>query len=1195
MGFSATENENHYAKKYEHHQHVISVDLKNKKISYNPDGTEESKQINIGDLTTSDIKKPENLVVLECVNALLDKGYLPQHIVLEKRWSLGHNQKSGKADICVYDQKGKKICLIIECKADHELYIAERNRMLSEDEKNPGSQLFSYWQQERSAEWLVLYTSSLVDGKIKREMSSVSCVDDEVKINESSQNPEVLLYKNAQSVADAHKTWLSTYNGFFYGDIIFQNAVAYDLDAKPLRKCDLRDFTEEDNIVDTFAEILRHNNISDKENAFNKLTALFICKLVDEMETDVNSEVQFQCGAGQTYEALQDRLQKLHKTGMEKFMREDIYYINEDEWTKELFDQYIGTNRPCLLAELKSTLRKLKYYTNNDFAFKDVHNEELFRQNGKVLVEVVNLFERFRIIGSQNLQLLGTLFENLLNKGFKQDEGQFFTPAPITRFIWNSLPLDRYFTPTGKLMHPRIIDYACGAGHFLTEGIEAIRDYVKKVTGDNKEDTTWIGNCLYGVEKDYRLARVSKIALFMHGAGEGNIIFGDGLENYEDKGVAPHTFDILVANPPYSVEGFKDHLPAHVLKQLTTSELHSSTSKEIESLFVERISQLLKPGGLAAVILPEPFLMKTNASAVAVRKLILSNFNIKAIVKLGKKTFGATAAMTVILFLEKNTSPPEKALLMKDCALNILNKGSLKEWKDSEIFPAYLSTIGVTEEQYSNFIEEKNDASYWQENEYFNQYQPLKKNFFENAKEAEKEKICYFALSYEQNPLIVETPDDNEEQKAFLGYEWSKGELKSKGTSALYDVNDRYATNCISALIRAEFNHSTLAEHFEAEKYCYHLNLAQMLNFVGKKGKFLACFNTTHETPYVTKWKTKELSSLLVSIDAENCKIPKKEILQTGKYPVITQEAARAISGYTNTEPPIKEFPVIVFGDHSCTYKYVDQPFFRGADGTQLLKTDESYCRLKYLYYFLSNMQVANQGRYERHFKYLKAKQIPIPDEISVQDDLIKDYEVLLKKITAQEQEIQKCQDEINTLFHKAKDSSSKEQTLAEVCDIAKGSVLSRSMTKEGAVPVVAAGLAPSCTHSEANRKANVITVSSSGANAGYIAWWDVPIFATDCTTVLVKESYSSLLINKYVYYALKEKQNEFYDLQTGSAQPHVYGDSFGKIKIRIPSLELQKMFIADIANLEKKISAHKRNIEKLNKEKMPLLDKYLK
>ena len=73
-------------------------------------------------------------------------------------------------------------------------------------------------------------------------------------------------------------------------------------------------------------------------------------------------------------------------------------------------------------------------------------------------------------------------------------------------------------------------DYACGAGHFLTEGFEAVSACVKANDGLRELDRSFAENNIFGIEKDYRLARVSKISLFMHGAGEGNIIFGDGLE-----------------------------------------------------------------------------------------------------------------------------------------------------------------------------------------------------------------------------------------------------------------------------------------------------------------------------------------------------------------------------------------------------------------------------------------------------------------------------------------------------------------------------------------------------------------------------------------------------------------------------------------------------------------------------------------
>ena len=166
---------------------------------------------------------------------------------------------------------------------------------------------------------------------------------------------------------------------------------------------------------------------------------------------------------------------------------------------------------------MRNTIRVLKFYSNNDFSFKDVHNEELFYQNGKILVEVVQLFEQYRIVYPSKHQFLGDLFEQLLSKGFKQNEGQFFTPMPITRFIWDSLPIqDTVHTEKG-FSYPKVIDYACGAGHFLTEAVEAINTFA--AAGGNNE---WVRDHVFGIEKDYRLARVSKISMFMNGAGEAN-------------------------------------------------------------------------------------------------------------------------------------------------------------------------------------------------------------------------------------------------------------------------------------------------------------------------------------------------------------------------------------------------------------------------------------------------------------------------------------------------------------------------------------------------------------------------------------------------------------------------------------------------------------------------------------------------
>lgn len=357
---------------------TAKVDFNKKELIY-------PEEIVVGDHHVCNFDRDENFVAFECVCQLLNKGYRPEHIKIEKRWKLGHEEKGGKADICVYDQDGQSVLLIIECKTYGQKYSEERKKMLLD-----GGQLFSYWQQERSTRWLALYASEFKNGQLFHECEVIPGVDDANVVELAKKDDSYRLYKDAHSVPELFEVWDETYGKAFYPDLIFgPDSTAYKIGVRPLRKCDLKEFKPEDKIVNRFEEILRHNNVSDKENAFNRLTALFICKLVDEIGKADEEELEFQYKQGtDTYETLQDRLQKLHQKGMQDFMRETIYYIAND-YPDKLLEQYARQKRQAMIEDLRRTIRILKFYSNNDFSFKDVHNEELFLQNGKVLVEVV--------------------------------------------------------------------------------------------------------------------------------------------------------------------------------------------------------------------------------------------------------------------------------------------------------------------------------------------------------------------------------------------------------------------------------------------------------------------------------------------------------------------------------------------------------------------------------------------------------------------------------------------------------------------------------------------------------------------------------------------------------------------------------------------------------------------------------------
>lgn len=108
-------------------------------------------------------------------------------------------------------------------------------------------------------------------------------------------------------------------------------------------------------------------------------------------------------------------------------------------------------------------------------------------------------------------------------------------------------------------------------------------------------------------------------------------------------------------------------------------------------------------------------------------------------------------------------------------------------------------------------------------------------------------------------------------------------------------------------------------------------------------------------------------------------KIKKGDYLDSGTYPIIDQ-GQEFVIGYTNDGKGLyKDVPAIIFGDHTRIIKYIDRPFFIGADGVKVLKTKIDNADYKYLFYALRNIDIINTG-YNRHFKWLKESKIKLPE-----------------------------------------------------------------------------------------------------------------------------------------------------------------------------------------------------------------------
>ncbi|ENI6439947.1 restriction endonuclease subunit S [Campylobacter jejuni] len=801
LGFK-NKNEN-YVKTI--NNYTLLIDYKNQSINY-------PKEIKIHDKTTSNFSHPENFVVFECVHRLLEKGYKAEYLELEPKWNLGRDKKGGKADILVKDNENNPY-LIIECKttdSKNSEFIKEWNRM-----QEDGGQLFSYFQQEKGVKYLCLYTSDFSD-KLEYKNYIIQAYDNEEYLKEKElQNS----YKKSNNNIELFKTWKESYELQYFKQGIFEaNVNAYKILEITPTFDNLKELKEEGKYHE-FAKILRKHNISGKENAFDKLVNIFLCKIYDETFNKNNLKFGYFGVMADTYANMQDRLMWLYKEAMKEFLGEKITFVSNEDIEKDFKQLKIKT----LKEVMQNCIKELKFYSNNDFAFLEVHNKELFLKNALVLKEIVELFANYKLTQNSTNQFLGNLFELFLQKGMKQDEGQFFTPIQICEFIMYSLPLHEMLSKNSKAL--RVIDYACGAGHFLNTYANELKRYL---TEDELKEHY---KNIYGIEKEYRLSKVSKVSSAMYGQNEINILYADALASFElantnnlegEKAkpqIESNSFDLLIANPPYSVKGFLETLSdkSKNTYKLFNDDINIETNNSIECFFCERANQILNDNAKAAIILPSSILNKDSIYKNT-REILFQNFDFIAIVELGNQTFGATGTNTIILFLrKKETFKQENHLISQDYSL-IKERIEAENLKDNENFyqnylSAYCDFRKFDKELYSNFLNgnlDSNLAELEAFKDYRNafrqtsDYKRLKeskiykeskdkqdledKAFLAYAQAIEKDKLLYFSLSLNQEVLIIKSPSDIKEQKKFLGYEWSN----RKGDEGLKELHEPY-------------------------------------------------------------------------------------------------------------------------------------------------------------------------------------------------------------------------------------------------------------------------------------------------------------------------------------------------------------------------------------------------------------------
>lgn len=825
-----------YYKVYTSHGgYTIFVDFNREKFIYNADTNPKKSNITVWGKETSNFSQAENLVILECVNRLLEKGYAPSSIELEKVYPSGRGH-SGRLDILVKAVNGTPF-LMIECKTWGSEYEKERLKMAQN-----GGQLFNYYCDARATRHLCLYTSRM-EAAIEYRNSIVDVED---------------AWAGLSEVKDIYGHWNKNFkdNGIFDGC-----SAPYDIRHRALTYGELKGLGGEDSgkIYNQIMEILRHNAISDKPNAFNKLLNLFVCKIVDE-DKNADDELDFQWRESDTDETLQLRLNDLYKEGMWRFLEIQVIDYSQDDVAHRL-------------ANLDSTTKQwvMEMYTNTrlkkspNFAFVEVQDERTFAHNAKVVREIVELLQVYKFRYAQRHEFLGNFFELLLNTSIKQEAGQYFTPVPITRFILSALPLkelvQKRVDSRSREPLPTVIDYACGSGHFLTEYMSQMQNIIDSGTIDLRRASpavksqfqvwqdiikfSWASDTVYGIDMDNRLVKTAKVSAFFNGDGNANIVWASGLdhftksENYRDKlkranGQDNGQFDILVSNPPYSVDSFKSTVE-HGEDSFELYQYLTSSSSEIECLFVERTKQLLKTGGWAAVILPSSILSNSGIYTRA-REILLKYFRVKAIVEPGAGTFMETGTNTVILFLERRGNSDHEDIIREINQFFTVKRdvavAGLENAFSSFVAAAY---SGLSLADYISIFSGHPTEQAKTHELYLNYKREFEEDFIDKAVSAEKEKLLCFLLTHDQEVVLVKA-GKGKEQKQFLGYEFSKSRGREglhwlSGGTKLYDESDPLNPEKVNSYIYRAYLNQRAPVAPELSRYVSYVPLSSLIEY----------------------------------------------------------------------------------------------------------------------------------------------------------------------------------------------------------------------------------------------------------------------------------------------------------------------------------------------------------------------------
>lgn len=310
-------------------------------------------------------------------------------------------------------------------------------------------------------------------------------------------------------------------------------------------------------------------------------------------------------------------------------------------------------------------------------------------------------------------------------------------------------------------------------------------------------------------------------------------------------------------------------------------------------------------------------------------------------------------------------------------------------------------------------------------------------------------------------------------------------------------------------------------------------------------------------------------------------KIKQEDYLKEGQSPVIDQGKS-LISGYTEESKDLfTDLPVVIFGDHTRILKYIDFPFYLGADGTKIIKAKSEDLNTKYLYYALKKVHIPNMG-YSRHFKFLKESEILIPS-LETQEYMVKTLDLAMDVIDKYREKTTILKELLLSVFYEMfgdaflNDKNWNTDSLKNVCSFFNGKAHEKNIVETGAYVVVNSKFIASegNTKKHSNQqlfpllKDDIAMVMSDVPNGKALAKCYLieadDVYSLNQRICCIK---SDQFIPIFLFYLLNRHQH-FLSYNDGNSQTNLRKDDILSCQLILPPLSLQKQFAQIVAKIQ--------------------------